>query len=173
MSSRGTLYSLNIRTDSKTGIIHGDIKPANVLVFPNDTRQYVARVADFGYSTWLGGTDDAVRMPQTPHWTAPEWHHRPMHSSSAIRMDVYSFGLLCLWLLFYHGEETERRNFYKDLESGEETLTLARQLVDEARIIDDDVRSNLHQLFELSLAFDPAERCSNLGSLVCLLATDR
>ena len=166
-------YGLNTMTDSKTGIIHGDIKPANVLVFENDSKQYTARVADFGYSTWFGGTDDAVLMPRTPHWTAPEWHHRPMHSASAIRMDVYSFGLLCLWLLFYHGGETVRRNFYKDLESGEETLTLARQLVDETNVTDDDIRSNLHHLFDLSLAIDPAERCSNLGQLMCLLATDR
>ena len=88
-------------------------------------------------------------------------------------MDVYSFGLLCLWLLFYHGGETERRNFYRDLESGEETSTLARQLVDETNVTDDVVRKNLYQLFDLSLAIDPAERCSNLGQLVCLLATDR
>ena len=160
-------------TDSKTGIIHGDIKPANVLVFENSSRNYTARVADFGYSTWLGGTDDAVLMPRTPHWTAPEWHHRPMHSSSAIRMDVYSFGLLCLWLLFYNGGETGRRDFYRDLSSGEETSTLARQLVDETNLTDDDVRSKLYQLFVLSLAIDPAERCSNLGQLVFLLSTDR
>ena len=95
-----------------------------------------------------------------------------MHSANAIRMDVYSFGLLCLWLLFYHGEETERRNFYEDLGSGEETLNLAHQLVDETKITDDDVRSNLHKLFVLALALDPAERCSDLGQLVCLLATD-
>ena len=56
-------------------------------------------------------------------------------------MDIYSFGLLCLWLLFYHGEETKRRNFYEDLGSGEETLKLAHQLVDETNVTDDDVRS--------------------------------
>ena len=88
-------------------------------------------------------------------------------------MDVYSFGLLCLWLLFYNGGEPDRRNFYKDLDSGKGASTLARQLVDESNVTDDDVRRNLHQLFDLSLALDPAERCSNLGQLVCLLATDR
>ena len=165
--------SLNTATDSKTGIIHGDIKPANVLVFENGSKNYTARVADFGYSTWLGGTDDEVLMPRTPHWTAPEWHHRPIDSASAIRMDVYSFGLLCLWLLFYHGEETESRDFYKDLESEEEKRMIAHQLVDEMRVTDEDLRRNLHQLFDLSLALDPSERCSNLGQVVCLLAPDR
>lgn len=165
--------SLNTVTDSKTGVIHGDIKPANVLVFENDSKVCTARVTDFGYSTWLGGTDDGVLMSRTPHWTAPEWHHRPMDSASAVKMDIYSFGLLCLWLLFYHGGETERRNFYKDLKSEEETSTLAHQLIHETIFTDDDLRSNLHQLFDLSLAIDPAERCSNLGQLVCLLAPDR
>lgn len=161
--------------DSKTGIIHGDIKPANVLVFATDSKHYAARVADFGYSTWLGGTDDAVVMPRTPHWTAPEWHHRPMHSSSAIRMDVYSFGLLCLWLLFYNGGETEGHDFYKDLESKETASTLARRLVDELNVTDDDdvVKRDLYRLFNMCLAIDPADRCSDLDQLVCLLTRDR
>ena len=165
--------SLNTVTDSKTDIIHGDIKPANVLVFENESKQYTARVADFGYSTWLAGTDDAVLMPRTPHWTSPEWHHRPMHSASAIRMDFYSFGLLCLWLLFYNSRETESRNFYKDLESDEKISTIAHRWVDGMKPTDDTLESNLHQLFNLTLAIDPAERCSNLNQLVCLLAPDR
>lgn len=164
---------LNTMTDSKTGVVHGDIKPANVLVFENDSKQYTAKVADFGYSTLLGGTDDAVLMPRTPHWTAPEWHHRPIDIASAIRMDVYSFGLLCLWLLFYHSGKTESRDFYQDLESEKEKSMLAHQLVDEMEVTDDDLRSNLYQLFDLSLALDPSERCSNLGQLVYLLAPDR
>ena len=165
--------SLKNVTDAKKGIIHGDIKPANVLVFKNDSKQYVAKVADFGYSTWLGGTNDAVLMPRTPHWTAPEWHHRPIHSASAIKMDVYSFGLLCLWLLFYHSGETAHRKFYETLQSGQATLTVAHQLVAEATDISDEQRCNLHQLFDLSLATDPAKRCSNLGQLACLLTPDK
>lgn len=143
----------------KLGIIHGDIKPANVLIFENDRKKFVARVTDFGYSTWLGGANDMVFMPRTPHWTAPEWHHRPMTSASAIKMDIYSFGLLCWWLLFYRGEET--------------SLTIAHQLIIEMTDVSDEQRNSLHKLFDLSLAVDPAKRCSNLGQLVSLLQPAR
>lgn len=97
-----------------------------------------------------------------------------MNSSSAIRMDIYSFGLLCLWLLFYNGGETEGHDFYKDLESKETASIFARRLVDEMNVADDDVaKRNLYQLFNMSLAIDPADRCSDLDQLVCLLTRDR
>lgn len=157
----------------KEGIVHGDIKPANVLIFENDSKQYVAKVADFGYSTWLGGANDMILMPRTLHWTAPEWHHRPIHGASAVRMDVYSFGMLCLWLLCYHGGETAHRDFYEDLKSKEATSALAHQLLTETHDVNDEQRRHLHQLFDLSLAIEPAERCSNFGQLVRLLAPNR
>lgn len=31
----------------KTGIIHGDVKPQNVLIFKDDFGKYVAKVTDF------------------------------------------------------------------------------------------------------------------------------
>lgn len=173
MSNRRIYSSLNSIIDEKEGIIHGDIKPANVLIFENDSKQYVARVADFGYSTWLGGANDLVLMPRTQYWTAPEWHHRPIHNASAVKMDVYSFGMLCLWLLFYHSGETAHRKFYEDLKSEKATLILAHQLVIGMTDVSDEQRSNIHQLFDLSLAIDPAKRCSYFGELVCLLVSDR
>lgn len=145
--------------DEKPGIIHGDIKPANILIHQNDQKQFVPRVTDFGYSTWLGGADDMVFMPRTLHWTAPEWHHRGITSTSAVKMDIYSFGLLCLWLLFYR--------------DGETTSTLAHQLVMEMPDVSDEQRHNLHNLFNMSLAVDPAQRCSSLGHLVGLLEPAR
>lgn len=145
--------------DEQAGIIHGDIKPANVLIFQNDHKQFVARVTDSGYSTWLGGAKDIVFMPRTPHWTAPEWHHRPITSASAVKMDIYSFGLFCLWFLFYRGEET--------------MPTLAHQLVLEMTDVSHEQKTNLHDFFAMSLAIDPTERCSNFGQLVGLLGPRR
>ncbi len=142
-------------------------------MFENDTKQYVARVADFGYSTWFGSADDLVFMPRTPHWTAPEWHHRQIDKASAFKMDIYSFGMLCMWLLLYHGGETAHRKFHEDLKSDNATSTLAHQLVTGLTDVNDEQRSNLHQLFDLSLAINPAERCSNFGQLVCLLEPRR
>ena len=132
----------------------------------------MARVADFGYSTWLGGADDLIYMPRSLHWTAPEWHYRAFNRASAFKMDVYSFGLLCLWLLFYHGRETRHSRFYEDLKSGEAKSTLACGLIDESSDFSDEQRKNLRQLFDLSLTIDPAVRCSNFEQLRDLLAPD-
>jgi serine/threonine protein kinase len=37
------------------GIIHGDLKPQNILVYldKNDSRHYISKVANFGYSALI------------------------------------------------------------------------------------------------------------------------
>lgn len=42
-------------------------------------------------------------MPTSRPWNAPEHHERELHPKAAKAMDVYSFGMLCLWLLFAVG----------------------------------------------------------------------
>jgi serine/threonine protein kinase len=81
-------------------IVHGDVKPENVLVFNNECGLPVPKVADFGFSC-LGAKDtDVIKMPKTPPWEAPEWHDRGFTISAAKKADFYSFGLLCVWTLF-------------------------------------------------------------------------
>jgi serine/threonine protein kinase len=80
-------------------IIHGDIKPENVLLFKDECGALVPKLADFGYST-MSLSDMPIYLPKSKPWTAPEHHHRGFNMLSARRMDVYSFGMLCLWLLF-------------------------------------------------------------------------
>ena len=157
---------------SAKGIIHGDIKPANVLVFDDKSGKNIAKVIDFGYSTWLGENDTSILMPHTPYWTAPEWHHRPIECASAVRMDIYSFGLVCLWLLFYNIERPEHRNFYEDLEK-REALSLAHELMNQIADTKQEEKTSLRHLFRLSLATDPADRCSSLRQLVYHLVPER
>lgn len=88
-----------------TDIIHGDIKPENILISKTDSsKTYVAQVIDFGYSTLR--TDRPITMPRSYGWTAPEWHHRGFQYLDAEKMDVYSFGLLCLWLFAFDEQES-------------------------------------------------------------------
>jgi len=86
--------------DSTIDIVHGDIKPQNVLIFRDKGETLVAKVADFGYSCLGVKDDDFVRLPMSPPWNAPEWHHREFRIYAAKKTDVYSFGMLCLWVLF-------------------------------------------------------------------------
>jgi hypothetical protein len=66
-----------------------------------DDGGYRAQVIDFGYST-ISKNSDQVSIPYSENWTAPEWHlYRSFQYQHALNMDAYSFGLTCLWLLFF------------------------------------------------------------------------
>lgn len=74
-----------------------------MLIFKEGTGSYTAKVADFGFSTYFHEEqEDLIQVPKSVPWTAPEHYgRRQFTSQEAKMMDVYSFGMLCLWLLFY------------------------------------------------------------------------
>jgi serine/threonine protein kinase len=80
-------------------IIHGDIKPDNILIF-GTADSYVAKVTDFESSCVSGSDDDLVTVQRTPPWEAPEWHERYFTARDAKLLDVFSFGVLCFWTLY-------------------------------------------------------------------------
>lgn len=55
----------------QNGIVHGDVKSENILIFQHDEREYVAKVADFGFAM-LSERTCAVRPQGTFPWQAPE-----------------------------------------------------------------------------------------------------
>ena len=81
------------------GIVHGDIKPDNILVSQKGT-SLVAMVTDFESSCVYGDESDLLTLPKTPPWNAPEWSDRYVRVKDAKLMDIYSFGLVCFWILF-------------------------------------------------------------------------
>lgn len=69
------------------GIVHGDVKPANVLRFGIDRPEW--RLTDFGIATQLGDDSSASPRGFSPGWTAPEvWRTLEVRPSA----DVYSAG---------------------------------------------------------------------------------
>ncbi|KAF3062494.1 hypothetical protein CFAM422_010669 [Trichoderma lentiforme] len=76
-------------------VIHGDIKPENVLVFTGP----VVKLADFGFSALASGK--SLRLGGTEPWVAPEYDRTGRYTlEQAKLMDLYSYGLLCLWVVF-------------------------------------------------------------------------
>lgn len=91
----------------QNGIIHGDFKPANVLIFLSPSQStvvpYVAKLADFGFSALetQERSDDLIQiLGYTPGWNAPEVTDERLKISSNdyCKADNYSFGLV-IWSL--------------------------------------------------------------------------
>ena len=84
-------------------MIHGDIKPENVLVSGHATRKYIAKIADFGFSIFdLEGTSPSIRqIGWTAPWQAPE-SGRSLVFADGKLTDVYSYGFL-LWRTVSYG----------------------------------------------------------------------
>ena len=72
------------------GIIHGDLKPANILC--HEQREY--KIADFGnFNTKGTAKEEASKIFGTPYYIAPE---KVQHKMEDHRSDIYSLGAT-LW----------------------------------------------------------------------------
>ncbi|KAI0843798.1 hypothetical protein F5Y00DRAFT_267978 [Daldinia vernicosa] len=82
--------SLGLRAIHDAGIIHGDIKPANIIIQKHENRQIVAKFIDFGGAA---SSDTSRPGMRTEIWSAPEviMGGRNIDWKSA---DVYSYGLV-------------------------------------------------------------------------------
>ena len=87
-------FSIQDVDDQIAGIIYGDIKPQNVLVFADETCSYTAKVTHFRFAS-----ENFISLPKSWPWNAPEYHHRGFTPSAAIKMDVFCLELLCRWLV--------------------------------------------------------------------------
>jgi serine/threonine protein kinase len=114
-------------------IVHGDVKPDNVLVFagPSERVPFRAKLSDFGVCVDLGDPEGKFTLSDyrgTPAWLAPEVRDGDVgrfggfDSEIMFRFDAYSFGLVLLSIFTCGGE---------------------------APVLDEDPENVPHQAFEL------------------------
>ena len=56
-------------------------------------------MTDFGYSTIAVGKAE-ITLAQSIPWDAPEYQRRRFTLAEAKKLDVFSFGALCFWVIF-------------------------------------------------------------------------
>ena len=137
-----------------------------------------ARIGDLGHSIRLLNDDETELMPQSLPWQAPEWHHRGFTFAEMMKMEVYSFGLICLWVLFY--EKLQENGITLVANSILCTSPLERKarddLSDTATRLSHEATDSLSNqsldlafLFESCLAFEQASRAPSLDILIEIL----
>ena len=184
---------LPFKSDKGIGVVHGDVKPQNVLVFKHAiTREITVKVADFGYSTLTAGESGKMILPKSRPWNAPEHHFGLFEAHEAKKADVYSFGMLCLWVLFgnrlsdfqqttadgvagsisfdaplfFHSGPTllERLKNENGLEY------IANRLLESMPGLDVEYTIRLKEIFNLTLARNPGKRTYDLARVISLLS---
>ncbi len=144
-----------IRHAHATGVIHGDLKPDNVLITPVTRR---ARVTDFGWSALHGG--QRPRVTGTPQYLAPE-RARGCFADDAvdsglIAVDVWGIGAIAYELV------TGRAPWqHTDLLSAWEIAATASRPPPL-----DDVPVRIRRIIERALSIDPGRRYVSASAIV-------
>lgn len=162
----------------KAGFVHGDIKPANVLIFRNDDSQvpFVAKLNDFGLCISLQ-QDNPVSYESyvgTPGWRAPELLENPKRTvdgSLLYKCDVFAFGLLVLFVFCSSGGIfPEQDTQTKQLNVKTALLTLEDRIPDLG--LDPHLGFKLETLIRTCLDPDPNRRPALHRNLLAFRCSD-
>jgi serine/threonine-protein kinase len=133
----------------RSGLVHCDVGPSNILVGPERTQ-----LTDFGVASAAGHPQRQVRG--TFAYMSPE---QARGERLDRRSDVFSLGAV-LWELLKHAPLFQRRERY---------LTLAAVVEDPTPSIDDAGLAPLEPILQRALAKDPADRFESCLTMVAAL----
>ncbi|ETS86985.1 hypothetical protein PFICI_00813 [Pestalotiopsis fici W106-1] len=181
-----------IATMHANHIIHGDIKPNNVIVSKLEDDSFIPKVADFGYSSPPAHQEVPIQLPRSWPWNAPELDEYPSFTpAQATTADVFSYGVLCFWFIFEkylsgveplpevgeitglnHGFENQDASWKNlaDLRRNNINLVqLSEYLISSNKDLDAQSMSKLRRFFSATLAYDAMERGTDLSELLSYL----
>jgi len=130
-----------------------------VLVFGRRSGEYTAILADLGHSISFNKDDDRAHMPRSTPWESPKHSLRIKYRFSDMAgMEVYSFGMVCVWLLFHerllelgialdHVVKATELDYLNGLKNGWGLYEVARDLTQEVPGIPADQIMRLIKFF--------------------------
>lgn len=147
-------------------IVHGDIKPANILVFANNDPlvPFVAKLNDLGMCIHL--QEDELKSYEsyrgTPGWRAPELEptlreNGCFRNDLLYKCDVFAFGLLVSSVLFCSGEKPFEQDQLSRDGLVKKALGLSKGQLSESNVVPRLI-SRLEKLISASLDADPGKR---------------
>lgn len=159
-------------------IIHGDIKPGNILVFEDGSELYLtAKVADFGFSTKFRSHDSLISMPVSAPWTGPEHKGQKFNTLEAKRMDVYSFSMVCLSLIFSMKDDSLAvmlgLTAATAIDVDHRRMEWIKEQVARDGCIEARRKGDLIEFFTKSLCVEPRARTTDWAHLLKLLVPER
>ena len=136
------------------GVVHRDVKPANILVTPDGR----VKLTDFGIARAVDGASHTRtgEVLGTPHYLCPEQAlGEPAHRAS----DLYALGIVA------HEMLTGRKPF----DTGSPVATALAQVNDPPPPLPDGVPSDLRRIVDQSLAKAPADRPTSAAAVAAAL----
>ena len=150
------------------GILHGDLKPSHVLLFPDERQGVVAKLTGLGGAHLVSGLSECPTDLGTAPWRAPEIEEQSVRLDQILKTDLFSLGLL-FWSIYTMNDPFANFDLPLDVERREENIksTLYRPyffrciplLVEhEVRDIDKQALAMLGELSTCTVRLSPMSR---------------